>query len=141
MKTFEELHCYQKAVEIRKKVSMMVKTFPSDERYRLVDQMVRAARSAPSQIAEGYGRYHYQENTQYCRQGRGSLYELIDHLTIARDENYIKDETLNNLKAEILEAIAILNGYINYLVKAKAQAQPSKVEEPLSTYREPLIDN
>ena len=136
MKTFEELHCYQKAVEIRKKISMIVKTFPSDERYRLVDQMVRASRSAPSQIAEGYGRYHYQKNAQYCRQGRGSLYELIDHLTAAREENYITEETLGLLKGEILEAIATLNGFINYLLKAKTQSNTNKVEEPLPTYGE-----
>ena len=139
MKTFEELYCYQKAVEIRIKVSRLVKRFPSEEKYRLVDQMIRASRSAPAQIAEGYGRYHYQENVQYCRQGRGSLYELIDHLIAAREENYINDDELAALKAEVLECIATLNGYINYLVKAKADS--GKVEEPISMYSETPIND
>jgi len=139
MKTFEELFCYQKAVEIRKKISTLVKYFPSEEKYRLADQMIRASRSAPSQIAEGYGRYHYQENVQYCRQGRGSLYELIDHIKVAKEENYINEESLDSIKAEILECITTLNGYINYLVKAKANV--SKVEEPLPTYGEMPIND
>ena len=139
MKTFEELHCYQKTVEIRKKISLMVKGFPLEEKYRLVDQMIRAARSALAQIAEGYGRYHYQENAQYCRQGRGSLYELIDHLMAAREENYISEERLIEMKAEILEAITTLNGFINYLLKAKAST--NKIEEPLPLYGETPINH
>jgi four helix bundle protein len=139
VKTFEELYCYQKAVEVRKKISVLVKTLPGDEKYRLVDQMIRASRSTPAQIAEGYGRYHYQENVQYCRQGRGSLYELVDHLTVAKEENYISEDSWNTLREEILECITTLNGYINYLIKAKSES--GKVEEPLSVYGEIPIND
>ena len=139
MKTFEELYCYQKTVEIRKKISRLTKGFPQEEKHRLVDQMIRASRSAPAQIAEGYGRYHYQENVQYCRQGRGSLYELIDHLLTAREENYITEETLSDLKSEIIESITTLNAYINYLLKAKGTV--SKVEEPLPIYYDTPIND
>ena len=132
MKSFEDLICYQRASLIRRKVSELVKTFPKEEKYRLVDQMVRASRSAPAQIAEGYGRFHYQENIQFCRQGRGSLYELIDHLITSEEEKYISGEALVNFKSEIHECIAILNGYINYLIKLKEN--PAKAEEPELTY-------
>ena len=139
MKTFEELYCYQKAVEIRRKISGLVKTFPTEEKYRLVDQLIRSSRSAPSQIAEGYGRFHYQENIQFCRQGRGSLYELVDHLIVAKEENYLSADKFEELKAEVLECITVLNGYINYLVKAKANS--GRVEEPASTYGEATIND
>ena len=139
MKTFEELYCYQMAVEVRIKISKIVKVFSQQEKYRLVDQMIRASRSAPAQIAEGYGRYHHQENAQYCRQGRDSLYELIDHLLTAREENYITGESLSELRLEILESITTLNGYINYLLKAKAIV--NKVEEPLPIYVEAPIND
>ena len=139
MKTFEELYCYQKAVEIRKKMSSLVKLMPSEEKYRLVDQMIRASRSAPAQIAEGYGRFHYQENIQFCRQGRGSLYELIDHLNVAQEEKYLSVEEITLLRAEIVECITVLNGYINYLVKAKSES--SKVQESISIYGETPIND
>ena len=54
--------------------------------------MRRASRSLKNNnIAEGYGRFHYKENTQFCRQSRGSLYELRDDLIITLDEGYVTE--------------------------------------------------
>ena len=81
--------------------------------------MIRCLRSVTNNIAEGYGRFNYQENIQFCRISRGSLYETIDHLIIAEEENYISADELTNRKVQINKCLAILNGYINYLKKAK----------------------
>lgn len=126
MKSFEELECWKKADALRKRLSILVKTFPSEEKYRLCDQIIRASRSVTANIAEGFGRFHYQENIQFCRQSRGSLYEIIDHLIVARDENYIADSDLIDLKREIQECLAILNGFINYLNRAKSEISSVK---------------
>lgn len=117
--TFETLEVWIKAREMRNKISKLSKNFPAEEKYKLADQMIRASRSVTANIAEGYGRYHYQENIQYCRQARGSLYELIDHLYVALDEKYIDQEICNNIKLEILEIIRLLNGYVKYLSARK----------------------
>jgi len=85
--------------------------------------MVRASRSVTANIAEGHGRYHFQENIQFCRQARGSLYELLDHLTVALDENYISDDIFNNFKNKIFSIVKILNGYISYLKKQKENSK------------------
>ena len=121
MKTFEDLDCWKKIAGLRTRITELVKSFPSDEKYRLTDQIIRAVRSATSNIAEGYGRFHYQENIQYCRQSRGSLYELLEHLIVAKDEGYISNEDLNSLRTEVVISVTVLNGYINYLLKAKAK--------------------
>ena len=131
MKTFEELDCWKKAVALRKKLSLIVKTFPADEKFRLIDQIVRASRSVTANIAEGFGRFHYQEYIQYCRQSRGSLYEIIDHLIVAAEEKYITDAELNELRKEVNECLAVLNGFINYLLKAKSG---NVIDEPHVTY-------
>ncbi len=81
--------------------------------------MIRASRSVSANIAEGHGRYHFQENIQFCRQSRGSLYELLDHLTVALDEHYISEEKFDILKTKILKTVKILNGYISYLKRQK----------------------
>ncbi len=117
--TFEDLEVWQMARDFRRKISTLVKTFPSEEKYRLLDQMVRSSRSVTANIAEGYGRYHYQENIQFCRQSRGSLYETIDHLTVALDESYITEELLKSLREDALVIVKKLNGYIHYLGKRK----------------------
>ena len=100
-------------------MSNLAKSFSKNEQYRLVDQMIRASRSITANIAEGYGRYHYQENIQFCRQARGSLYELLDHFTVALDEKYISQEQFEEFRIEIFESVKILNGYIKYLQKKK----------------------
>jgi len=117
--TFETLDVWIKSRELRNRISKLTKTFPSEEKYRLTDQMIRASRSVTANIAEGHGRYHFQENIQFCRQARGSLYELIDHLYVAIDEEYTDNNNFTNIKTNIYEVIRILNGYIKYLNKSK----------------------
>ncbi len=53
-------------------------------------------------------------------QSRGSLYELIDHLLVAVECEYLAPKASNDLIEEIKTAIIILNGYIKYLKKQKA---------------------
>ena len=117
--TFETLEVWKESRKLRKDISRLVKTLPSVENFRLSDQMIRASRSVSANIAEGHGRYHFQENIQFCRQSRGSLYELLDHLTVALDEHYISEEKFDILKTKILKTVKILNGYINYLKRQK----------------------
>ncbi|MEO8664246.1 MAG: four helix bundle protein [Ignavibacteria bacterium] len=116
---FEDLIVWKKARELRVELSEIVRAFPKKEFYVLSNQIIRASRSVTNNIAEGYGRYHYQENIQFCRHARGSLYELIDHLIICLDENYLNIEKFSDLRFKILNTIKILNGYISYLKKQK----------------------
>jgi len=131
MKTFEELDCWKKPAALRRKLSSLVKTFPMEERFKLTDQILRASRSVTANIAEGFGRFHYQEYIQYCRQSRGSLYELIDHLIVAFEEKYITETELAELRKDIHSCLAVLNGFINYLLKAKSG---NMIEDPEITY-------
>lgn len=123
MRTFKELEAWKQARELRKEIALLVKSFPPEEKFRLMDQMIRASRSVTANIAEGYGRFHYQENVQFCRVSRGSLTELQDHLTVALDESYIEEGIEKQFDDKIEECIRILNGYINYLLKSK-QTKP-----------------
>jgi len=69
-------------------------------------------------VAERFGRYHYQENIQFCRQARGSLNETLEHLICAFDEGFITEEEFKNQKAAFDSCLKLLNGYIGYLKKA-----------------------
>jgi len=119
MESFEELEAWKAGRKLRIAISKLVKNFPNKEKYRLVDQIVRSSRSVTNNIAEGFGRYHYKENAQFCRQARGSLFETLDHLICALDENYISVEIFKTYQAMTLKAIKILNGYIAYLNRAQ----------------------
>jgi four helix bundle protein len=82
--------------------------------------MRRAAVSLTNNISEGHGRFFYQENIQFCRISRGSLMELIDDLNICIDEQYATPSCLQELKEEGYRINKMLNGYIAYLKKRKA---------------------
>ena len=116
---FRDFEVWQHCKIIRVEIWNLCKTFPKDEKYRLSDQMIRSSRSATDCIAEGYGRYHYQENIQFCRQSRGSLYELMNQMDTALECEYIDENYFNDVVEKIKSAIRLLNGYIKYLKKRK----------------------
>jgi len=121
---FRNLEIWKKGRELRLEVESMVKTFPGKEAFRLADQMVRAIRSVTANIAEGHGRFHYQENIQFCRQARTSLFELLDHLIVAKDNFYIQDVQDYGMENTIEDEIKLINGYVRYLHKKKAEERP-----------------
>ena len=55
------------------------------------------------------------EDLQFCRISRGSLYGLIDDLITSSDEGLISKEDYELGRNKISNALALLNGYINYL--------------------------
>lgn len=116
---FRDLEVWKKAREFRNEIWEFCKKLPQDEKYRLIDQMVRASRSMTANIAEGYGRFHYQETMQFCRQARGSAYELLDHLITAQDCKYMEAEKFNDFESKAKNFIKLLNGYIKYLKDRK----------------------
>jgi len=118
-RTFEELELYKKARLFRNSIYSLIKKLPDDEKYNLGSQMRRAATSLTNNIAEGHGRYHFQESIQFCRTARGSLAELIDDLNICSDQEYFSEHEMNELKLKAHEINKILNGYITYLKKRK----------------------
>lgn len=119
MQSFRDLNCWKEARAFRNLMFELSKTFPSEEKYKLVDQLVRSSRGITAAIAEGHGRYHYQENIQYCRVARGSLEETLDHLITALDCRYIAQEQLESYLKHYNTILALLNGYIAYLKKRK----------------------
>jgi four helix bundle protein len=120
--TFEDLYVYRLAREARKELTDLALSLPEDERFNLRSQIRRAALSVTNNIAEGYGRFHFQENVQFCRQARGSLYELVDDLTACLDCGYISADQEQELKQRVYSVIKVLNNYI-----ASIRRQRSKI--------------
>jgi four helix bundle protein len=134
-KGFKDLNCWKEARTLRREVSKLVKTFPVTEQFLLCSQIIRAARSVTANIAEGYGRYTYTDTRHFFIQARGSVTELIDHLSVALDEDYINDEVLLHYEQQCETVFKLINGYIAYLDKSKkeVQKQPnSKLQIPNS---------
>ena len=107
------------AVAIYRKVLPML---PSEEKWNLNQQLRRASLSISANIAEGYGRFYYQDNVRFCYNARDSLEEVLSHLTFAHQMNFLSPELYQQLAGEGDEIDKMLNGYISYLKKSKQGA-------------------
>ena len=129
---FEDLDVYKLARDYSKDLSALIKKLPRNEEFNLKNQIRRAKLSVTNNIAEGFGRYHYQENIQFCRQSRGSICELIDDLNACIDEEYISTEEYDDLKAKALRLIKVLNGYIASLRRRKIASDDRSVNNAVT---------
>jgi len=119
IKDFKDLETWRSARELRKEICRLALTLPDIEKFGLASQLRRAACSVTANIAEGFGRFGYQENVQSCRQARGSLYEVRDHLTTCVDAGYIVLDEGKRLDKMAQRATQILNGYVRSTLARK----------------------
>jgi len=91
-KGLETLQVWQKslafAVEVCKTI---LPQLPVQEKWSLADQLRRSVQSIPANIAEGYGRFYFQESVRFCYIARGSLEETFSHLTFAHNLSYFDE--------------------------------------------------
>jgi len=98
-------------------------SLPPEEKWNLNQQLRRAALSISANIAEGYGRFYYQDNVRFCYIARGSLNEVLSHLSFAHAMSFISHDLYKELASEGDEIDKMLNGYISYLKQSKQGAK------------------
>ena len=118
---FRDLQCWQKGRELKQELYKIARKLPDIEKYNLQTQIMRAAVSITANIAEGYGRFHFKENIQYCRQSRASVYECEDHIITCLDQNYISKDEYQQCISLIIETRKLLDGYIRFLQKESSK--------------------
>lgn len=114
-KSFEKLQVWQKSHELTLNIYKLTNDFPKDERFRLTDQLCRAASSIPANIAEGKGRYHKKEFRQFLFIARGSLEETKYHLILSKDLGYISESKFDELINLVQQIGRMMNGLIKSL--------------------------
>ena len=92
---------------------------PPEEKWSLTAQLRKSVQSIPANIAEGFGRYYFQEGVRFCYIARGSLEETYSHICIAKDLGYIGEERFTQVVEDINKLRRILNGYIAFLKRSK----------------------
>ena len=117
----ENLQIYQLSMEIGERLWNIVTKWKFFERDTIGKQIVRAIDSVAANLSEGYGRFHFNENRQFCYYARGSLFETLTWLTKSHTRGLISNEEFESIKSS-LEAILIkLNNYINSIGKKKTK--------------------
>ncbi|HDQ70653.1 MAG TPA: four helix bundle protein [Chloroflexi bacterium] len=119
---FEDLECYQLALQVLKEAYRVAGQLPSEERYNLADQMRRSATSVVLNIAEGYGRYHYLDSLRFYYIARGSLEETLSAFVVCDELGYTL-EKLDGQRELCHSGLRSLNGFIRYVRKQRQGRQ------------------
>ena len=115
IKSYRDLLIWQKGIVLVKDIYEITKKFPKYERFILINQILRAAISIPSNIAEGQARHYSKEFRQFLYMALGSLAELDTQLTIAVELKYITNENLNGIGEKIVELRKMIMGILSKL--------------------------
>lgn len=116
----ETLEIWRRSIDFAVDVCQeILPSFPSEEKWALNSQLRRSAQSIPANIAEGYGRYNFQESIHYCYIARGSIAETKTHLILANRLGYLDDQKHQKYQTRLAELGKMLNGYIKHLRNQK----------------------
>lgn len=99
--SFEKLEVWQMARRLAVRIYKQTQSFPSEEKYGLTSQVRRSALSIGSNIAEGSTRSSAKDQAHFTTVAFGSLMEVFNHLIIAADLGYMKEDELKAYRQEI----------------------------------------
>ncbi len=103
IRRFQDLEIWKRSVSLVEQIYKVTTSFPKDELYGLTGQIRRAAVSIPSNIAEGFSRFHNKEYKQFLHIALGSCAEITTQIIIASKLNYLEDKKAGFLINEIDE--------------------------------------
>jgi len=137
VETWKDLQVWQLAHRLVLRVYEMANRFPSEERFRLTDQLCKAAISIPTNIAEGKGRNSLREYLQFLYIARGSVEEVKYLLLLARDLGYMDEAGY----AEVINGYNQVGKMLNKLIRSlrshlptqtpKLKPQKPKTQKPM----------
>ena len=108
---------YQLAEKISNEIWFFVKKWDDFAKHTMGQQIVRSAESVGANIAEGHGRYSYQNNQRFVKIARDSLNETRHWLRLDGARNLLTQEQIDRLHPLLNELSPKLNAYLNSLTQ------------------------
>ncbi len=136
MRGFEDLECYQLAMNVFREAYRIASLLPVEEKFNLANQLRRAATSIILNIAEGYGRFHYLDTLRFYYMARGSMMEVLSAFIACDDQQYTTAQ-LDRQRELCHAALRSLNGYIRYVrgqQQGKQEYGERAIKEEATTY-------
>lgn len=115
--SLNEIRVYQRAMEFGERIWSLVENWKYFHRSTMGKQLIESSDSIAANISEGYGRYFFKENRNFCFYARGSLTETRTWITKANQRKLISDEEFMLLLNEMEALHKMLNGYIRSIGK------------------------
>jgi four helix bundle protein len=115
MKDFKKLLIWSRGMDIAQESYKIVSSWPSFEKFTLGNQIIRAAISIPSNVAEGNSRNSEKDKKRFIEIALGSAYELETQIMISQNINIGDNNILENLVIKIREEQKLMSCFINKL--------------------------
>lgn len=110
---FTDLKAWQKALLLVEDIYRISQKFPPDERFGLTSQIRRASASVVANIAEGFGRFTYDDKANRYTIARGECTEVQAFLYIARQLQFVDPKEIKPALILAEEVQKILSGLIH----------------------------
>ena len=117
MLRLEDLEIYKLSMDLGEEIWNLVIKWGYFEKDTVGKQLVRAVDSIAANISEGYGRYHYKENKQFCYFARGSLLETKTWLKKAKNRRLLSVDNYESISLDLETIHKKLNAYIRSIGK------------------------
>ena len=115
IQSYRDLLVWQKAMRLAAEAYRLGKLLPKAEEYRLTSQLLRAAASVPSNIAEGHARGTRKDYAHLITISRGSLAETETILLLLVDVGLLPNEQVQPALELSSEVGRMLNGLLTRL--------------------------
>jgi four helix bundle protein len=112
---FIEMPVWQKANEVVEQVYTICSKLPKSEEYALSSQLKRAALSIAANITEAFGRSHSKDKINFYYYGRGSAFEVRNHLIVGCNLKFFTKEDIVDIDAACKDIVEALNKIIKGL--------------------------
>ena len=110
MQDYRNLRVWKKAHQLTLRTYAFSATLTKPHEWPLRDQLIRAAISVPSNIAEGAGRGSDPDFCRFVEYSLGSLNELEYDLLLARDLRFLQADEHSRLGEQLVEVRRMLSG-------------------------------
>lgn len=115
----ENLKIYQMAEDLELRVHILTKNFPSDEKYRSIDQLRRSSASVSNNIAEAYNKSSVKEKTHIVRDiAKSEAEETRQNLIRCAKKGFQTKDSMQ-IAQDYTELIKAISGYIRFLQKSQ----------------------
>ncbi len=122
IKRFEDINSWREARILTKDIYRVTSTTRFSKDFGLIDQIRRASVSIMANISEGFDSQSNDEFIRFLIYSRRSCSEVQSHLYVALDQNYINQDTFNDLYEKSMNTAKLINGFITYLRSTGKQA-------------------
>jgi four helix bundle protein len=110
IRSFRDLQVWQKAMDAAMEVFTLTKSFPSEEKFSLTDQIRRSSRSVPANVSEAWRKRRYAAAfVSKLNDAEGEAAETQTHLELALRCKYLDQEAAAKLDGIYNEILAMLD--------------------------------